>query len=242
MRRAALLLSLIALAATGCETGGPQPLIRPAAQAAPPAGGAYEEGKRALTEQRPAAALAAFRRAVLGEGRSLRLLNGLAIAYAELGRDDLAARYFGEAQAQAEDDPLTLNNIGYAALKRGETELARRYFTAARAAGAEPALITANLTRLAELETARGLASLADQRPLALAEPAWQVLRQTEREQLLLGTGRGQRLAEPAVPLPSLKPRGAKRSRPANPWVFTLASVSRSDLIQPAARPGHVTM
>ena len=103
-------------------------------------------------EGRHVEAISAFRRLLRQDGPSIGVLNGLAIAYAELGRPDLAADHFAEALALAPDDPSTLNNIGYAALRRKEPGLARRYLERAKAAGGEAEEIAGNLAVLQVLE------------------------------------------------------------------------------------------
>ncbi|MBF0335716.1 MAG: hypothetical protein HQL40_19095, partial [Alphaproteobacteria bacterium] len=79
----------------------------------------YESGKRHLAAGRSALAVEAFRMAVAAE-RTPRTLNGLAAAWDQLGRFDLADALYGEALAMAPDDPQTLNNMGWSQLVRGE--------------------------------------------------------------------------------------------------------------------------
>jgi len=100
-------------------------------------------------------AITAFRSLLRGDGPSLPVLNGLAIAHAELGRPDLAAVFFAQALTLSPDDPMTLNNIGYAALRRRDTSLARRYLHMAEQAGDGTPEISANLHALERLENWR---------------------------------------------------------------------------------------
>ncbi len=116
------------------------------------ASGSFEDGKRLLVQGRAAEAVSVFRAVLRREGRTLSVLNGLAIAYAELGRSDLAVRFFGEALAIAPDDPATLNNIGFAALRRDEIGLARHYFEKAERQEQAYAEIAGNLAALDRIE------------------------------------------------------------------------------------------
>lgn len=111
------------------------------------------EGKRLLEEGRAVEAVAAFRAQLRQEGVDLQGLNGLAIAYSELGRPDLAAEMFGRALALKPDDPATLNNIGFAALRRAEAKLARHYLERARRQRGDLGEIEGNLAGLALLES-----------------------------------------------------------------------------------------
>ncbi len=107
-----------------------------------------------LIEQgKVAEAITAFRTLLRRDGPSLPVLNGLAVAHAELGRPDLAAGFFADALALAPDDPATLNNIGYAALRREEVGLARHYLERAERGRSGAPEISGNLDVLKRLET-----------------------------------------------------------------------------------------
>ena len=113
---------------------------------------AHERGQRFFRQGQSARAVAEFREALLREGRTVSVLNGIAVAYAELGRQDLSTRYFQEALALSPRDPATLNNVGYAALLRGDLAMASLYLSrAAQVAVAEP-VIVANLALLGRLD------------------------------------------------------------------------------------------
>jgi hypothetical protein len=69
-----------------------------------------EAGKQHLREHRLAQAVTAFRQASYDPATAAEAYNGMAIAYAELGREDLAKRYFMAAlQADPTDERFTRN-------------------------------------------------------------------------------------------------------------------------------------
>lgn len=140
-----MLTMLIALCA--CRS---VPELRLSPDNAPPA--SLLEGKRLLDEGRAAEAVSAIRRHLRENGDDLHGLNALAIAYAELGRPDLAADMFARALSLKPDDPATLNNIGFAALRRADSKLARRYLEKARRHSDGLDEINGNLERLVLLE------------------------------------------------------------------------------------------
>jgi Flp pilus assembly protein TadD len=145
-RRIALLLAAL-LAIAGCAAG---PELRIAG--GPQTPGSMAEGRRLLDQGKAAEAVAAFRRQLREDGANLAVLNGLGIAYSELGRPDLAAEMFARALALAPDDAATLNNIGFAALRRADAPLARLYLEKARRQDGGLEKIDGNLARLALLE------------------------------------------------------------------------------------------
>ena len=138
---------LASLALSGCSAG---PDIRVSGEAASKA--SFGQGKHLLEAGRAVDAVTAFRRQLRVEGADLQALNGLAIAYSELGRMDLAAEMFSRALALSPDDPATLNNIGFSALRRADERLARHYLEKARRENGDHEKIGGNLARLALLE------------------------------------------------------------------------------------------
>ena len=142
-----LVLTLAFLCLCGCATG---PELRPSGGSA--TSSTKGEGRRFLEQGRAVEAVSAFRKRIRKEGADLQALNGLAIAYNELGKPDLAAEMFSRALAIAPDDPVTLNNIGFAALRRADKHLARRYLERARIGGSGFEKIEGNLAGLAWLE------------------------------------------------------------------------------------------
>jgi tetratricopeptide (TPR) repeat protein len=107
----------------------------------------YTRGRNLLQEGRPAVAIKYFRKA-LGRGvGDVDTLNGLAIAYWEIGREDVGVKYFQKALAIDPANSATFNNVGYAALKSNELELADEMLSTAKAIGGSP-VIKANLNLL----------------------------------------------------------------------------------------------
>lgn len=95
----------------GCQSlFGSKLSIRPAG-ATTPTGEAVghaavqmEIGRKALGDGQFGVAIAAFRNARIDPDQAAAATNGLAVAYSELGRPDLAERYFREAVALAPGD------------------------------------------------------------------------------------------------------------------------------------------
>ena len=135
-----------------------RPDLRIASNGATP--NSIAEGRRLLEEGRAVEAVSAFRALLRRDGDNVGGLNGLAIAYSELGKRNLAAEMFGRALARKPNDPATLNNIGFAALRRADVELARHYLERAGARTGTLDEISGNLKGLALVEEAeRELAS-----------------------------------------------------------------------------------
>lgn len=164
-------LVLLAFMAMGGCTAGPD--LRVSDEAVAKA--SYGEGKRLLEEGRAVEAVTAFRRHVRAEGASLEVLNGLAIAYGELGKPDLSTEMFSRALAIAPGDPATLNNIGFSALRRADERLARHYLEKARRGQGDDEKIAGNLVRLALLQE-------INRKPAARPALAPAVMSQQERQ------------------------------------------------------------
>jgi len=73
--------------------------------------GALEEGRAFLREGNIASAVASFRIASLDRANRADACNGLAVAYAMLGREDLAERYFREAIATEPENTKYVANL-----------------------------------------------------------------------------------------------------------------------------------
>lgn len=146
-RRSAVAVLYALMAMGGCSAG---PDVQIAGEPAP--GISIAEGRRLLEEGRAVEAVTAFRQLLRRQGADLQALNGLAIAYSELGRADLATEMFSRALTMAPDDAATLNNIGFSALRRADVMLARHYLTRAHGRNGELEEIEGNLARLALLE------------------------------------------------------------------------------------------
>ena len=133
---------------TGCQVS---PDIRLAQ--APASTVSITEGRRHLEDGRADMAVTAFRQVLRKDRKDLQALNGLAIAYSELGREDLATEMFSRALSIAPNDAATLNNIGFSALRRADAMLARHYLMKAQSRNADLEEVEGNLARLAMLET-----------------------------------------------------------------------------------------
>lgn len=121
MKQIARLACIIAGAAmlSGCQSffltswmfkGGRSAGARGEALAANGAG-ALEDGRAFLREGNLSAAVASFSIAQLDRSTQADATNGLAVAYAKLGRLDLAERYFRAAIATAPDNPTFVANL-----------------------------------------------------------------------------------------------------------------------------------
>lgn len=72
---------------------------------------ALEKGRQSLTQGEVASAIVAFRTASLDPATAAPAHNGLAVAYALLGRGDLAERYFEQAIAEDSSDQRFAANL-----------------------------------------------------------------------------------------------------------------------------------
>lgn len=106
-RKAVIALIVAAPGLGACQSIFGSPLAagvrqeRPVSSEADYAAAQVVEGRKALDEGRLGAAVAAFRNARQSPEHAAASANGLAIAYSQLGRPDLAERYFREAIALA---------------------------------------------------------------------------------------------------------------------------------------------
>jgi hypothetical protein len=110
----------------------------------------YDDGKRQLAERRFGLAVQRFRQALAADRRSVDVLNGLAVAYAALGRTQLAEVYLQRALELRHDDVATLNNYGRLLLEQGHLQKARPMLDLAvrLASGPDHAIVHANRTLL----------------------------------------------------------------------------------------------
>lgn len=111
-------LMIVLLASTllgGCQSlfGKSAKLeVRPAgATIAVSAAISLEEGRQHLLRGEPASAIVALRLATVDPATAAPAHNGLGVAYAMLGRGDLAERYFQRAVEQGPDDPRFAANL-----------------------------------------------------------------------------------------------------------------------------------
>lgn len=75
------------------------PRAEPAQALATSVGASTEVGRALLADGQPGSAIESFQRAIASGEPAGPALNGLAVAYSRLGRDDLAERFFREAMA-----------------------------------------------------------------------------------------------------------------------------------------------
>lgn len=110
------------LASIGC-TATPQLSIKPVQRgASSPTGDAYAEAKRQLEAGNMALAVDGFRRAVRQSPESADALNGLAVAYDNLGRFDLSRRFYELALAADPTSAKVRHNMEVSRRMQGLTE------------------------------------------------------------------------------------------------------------------------
>lgn len=167
---------MLAVAGTAILAGCGSPLTRVRLTGAPteeltavPVNSDLAAGKRALADGQYGAAVAALRLARLDPACTAEATNGLGVAYAQLGRNDLAERYFREAVAMDPQDRRFAANLA-------RFEQARAVQLAARPA---PSPVVAPAPQLkAGLRVASGggskavsVGGTAPVRPLRVAAP-----------------------------------------------------------------------
>lgn len=150
--RATLVLAAMAGLLTGACTPTAYELRPTSAGFAESSGVAdpYADGKRQLEAGRHGLAVQRFRQALAQDRGSIEVLNGLAVAYAGLGRARIAAVYFERALDLRHDDVATLNNYGRLLLQEGRLQDARLMLDLAAqfASGAELRVVQANRAQL----------------------------------------------------------------------------------------------
>lgn len=107
----------------------------------------YLQGKTALANGEFAGAVEHFRRALRSDPESVSAINGLAVAYDEIGRFDVAQGLYRRALVLEPHSVATLNNLGRSLLRQGSAGTALTYLTAAQesATPAQLPVIDANL-------------------------------------------------------------------------------------------------
>ena len=127
-----------------------------------------EMGREALSEGAVAAAIHHFELAILDPDRAADAHNGLGVAYARLGREDLAARYFNAALRLRPDDARfarNLSRLGNSELGQSRRALARKDSEAATmVAGVERDASSKGYSPMMEAETVRRGAVILDNR------------------------------------------------------------------------------
>ena len=152
-------------------------------------GDPYQRGKGHLLAGRLGLAVAELQIALDRAEDDVDVLNGLAVAYAELGRDELAARHFQRALLLAPNEPATYNNIGYAAFRQGRLDLARLYLDRAAALAGGEERVAANLAFLAAAEAGRGSPAPVGSVPESVRPRRLRVQRVDPRVQRILTVG-----------------------------------------------------
>lgn len=196
MNKRALTFATLPLALTllaGCQSFSSnssrmQAGIRVAEQADPKTAAAQQlaEGRAALDTQNYAAAVAAFRNAAFDPALAASAHNGLAVAYAGIGRNDLAARYFRMAIAEDPDNP------------RYQANLAR--VEAAR----QPVAVVAE---------APGLAAVGRRFQGTALRPSLQLVSRHDRLVRVSATGVLLRSGQTAQPIAAVDPTGIEKWR-----------------------------
>ena len=109
-----LFLTLAGVGLAGCSHRGERVAVRPLSSNAMLAStnleGLLTSGRDQLAAGHYGLAIAQFRNAVLLDPQSAAAQNGLAVAYAQIGRTDLARRYFERAIAYAPDEAAYRRN------------------------------------------------------------------------------------------------------------------------------------
>lgn len=103
-----------------------------------------EEGRQYLRQGNIAKAVASFQLARMDKSTAAAANNGLAVAYAKLGRPDLAERYFRTAAAL---DPAETRYVANLLRLQGNVMLAHRADTARQLASVEAATERADASR-----------------------------------------------------------------------------------------------
>ena len=105
------------LAACASMLGGEQVKIRPvdtlSALSSTPQDSLYESAVGAINAREYARALDYLQAAKAKDPRNVKALNALGVVYDKLGRFDLSARYYAQAQAIEPHSPIVAENQGY---------------------------------------------------------------------------------------------------------------------------------
>ncbi len=210
---------VLASALGGCESSGNDFIYQALAKAdkgwsALPD---YERGKRYLQVGDYGLAIEAFEMELRRDPASVRSLNGAAIAYQRIGRDDVAEKLLGRALQIEPNSAFTLNNMAFLFMTHGDRAGALAMIERAKAAPANNATVTSVLkgnetllvpqpvaqvdseTRLTAAKTVPVTAAPFEA-PVVAAAPQG-VAPQAPRPQLVLD------LPAPLVPEPELPPR-----------------------------------
>ena len=152
-------------------------------------------GKRELQEHRPAQAVVSFRQASYNTATAPEAYNGMAIAYAQMGRQDLARRFFTAAMAADPSDTRFARNLA-----RLDGDMP--------SSAPERALAQAELPAVAEVPVPAAASQPAPTAatPSAIQSPG--LLRASSRE-VTISTGQGAGLGRNEVRVATQPPRVA---------------------------------
>lgn len=142
MRNMTTAVTAFALLLAGCSTAhlvDIKPVQRGGIGVTKNAPDAYAEAKKQLEAGRPALALEGFRRALRDSSQFVDALNGMAVAYDQLGRFDLSRRFYELALAADPTNTKVLHNIEVSARMSGPGQQLA-------AADGEPAFVPASKT------------------------------------------------------------------------------------------------
>jgi tetratricopeptide (TPR) repeat protein len=213
MRGASLLL-VSCLLLIGCASGMEE--VRPVSSwpevaATRPGEDPYAAGKAHLRAGQLGLAVESFRMALRRDPQSVDALNGLAVAYDQMGRVDVASTLLERALSIDPGSTATLNNMARSLLRQNQPTRALAYLERARAASPDNPTVLANLRAADEAPAPEPVVVAAA--PEAPAEPAEgpRIVRVAYRESLLITTG----AKEAPFPQP---PAVALRQAPAAPW------------------------
>ena len=211
----------------------------PSLAAAPKVDGAQslEEGRAALQANRPAAAIVPLRIAMLDPALRPQASNALGVAYAQMGRDDLAERFFKAAIAADPTDTRFSDNL----LRLQTAVLARQ--------------VKANEARLARASStsdaeASGfvLAPNSPVRPASQAQPASGIAQRRSRAEVFIPSATQSSAPSATVAFATPKVAKATPAKSASPAdsdqieLRVVASPIRINLAEvPVAKPAPAT-
>ena len=180
----AILLASSSMMLGGCQQLGSMFASRPAStQTASLDMSSYfaerlETGRRELLAHRPSQAVTAFRQASYDPATAAEAYNGMAIAYAQMGREDLARRFFMAALQANPGDERFVRNL--ARLDNGRPTAGPINAFAASEAPAAELPPTAAATAAAPAPAANAAISRVSNREVSLARPVADARRPAE--------------------------------------------------------------
>lgn len=131
----------------------------------------YQDARAAIERREYATALQLLQAARDQKADDVRVLNGFGVVYDKLGRFDLSARYYAQAQALDPSSTVVANNMAYSAWLQDRPTLAGSMPALAMATPVDPKMADPKLTD-PRLATPMHLASAPDAAFAAAAPPA----------------------------------------------------------------------